>query len=117
VLALQGALGAGKTVLARSIGRALGVQGVITSPTYTIVAEYDGNVPFNHVDLYRVESENEYELLGLDELMDTDSVTVIEWPERAGDALPERTIVIHIAILGDGRRAITLPDAILEPTL
>jgi tRNA threonylcarbamoyladenosine biosynthesis protein TsaE len=114
VIALSGSLGAGKTVLAKAIGRALGVTDVITSPTYTIVAEYEGSLPFFHVDLYRITSETEYELLGLDELFDGRGVTVVEWPERAGASLPARTQTIEIEISGDGERCFALPDSLLE---
>ena len=114
ILALRGPLGAGKTVFTKALGRSLGVRDVITSPTYTIVSEYVGDLPFHHIDLYRIEGPREYDLLGLEDLFCDGGVVVIEWPERAGDSLPEEALMVEIAIVDDGAREITLPDSLLD---
>jgi tRNA threonylcarbamoyladenosine biosynthesis protein TsaE len=111
-VALHAPLGAGKTVFAKGIARALGVPDVITSPTYTIVSEYEGRLRLVHVDLYRIDGTDEFEQLAVDELAGEHSVVVIEWPERAGDALPSDTLVVTMTIRQDGSRTVALPEHI-----
>ena len=105
VVHLQGDLGAGKSTLARAWLRALGVQGAIRSPTYTLVERYplaDGDEAL-HLDLYRIGDGAELEFLGLD---DADAALwLVEWPERGGDALPPPDLRIALVIEGAGRRA------------
>jgi tRNA threonylcarbamoyladenosine biosynthesis protein TsaE len=113
ILGLRGALGAGKTVMAKAIGRALGVSDEITSPTYTIVSEYSGRTPFYHVDLYRIDSAEEFELLALDEFFPREAIVVLEWPEHAGSALPSEAHVVELTIGDDGSRTIAVPDTLL----
>lgn len=104
---LRGPLGAGKTVLAKGIARGLGVEEEIISPTYTIVADYPGRVPFAHVDLYRIEGEAQIAGLGLDELLDGPGVTVVEWGEKLeGTPLGRTAVRVTIALEPDGRRRI-----------
>ena len=110
VIAIRAPLGAGKTVLTKGIARGLGITEVVTSPTYTIVSEYSGVTRLVHVDLYRIDGEDEFEQLAVNELIDQSTVTVIEWPERAGTALPARTVTVGISILSDGRREISIPE-------
>ncbi len=105
VVALDGTLGAGKTTLVKGIAEALGVEEPITSPTFTILSEYSGSLPLHHADLYRIGSSEELELLGFDELLDRDGVTVVEWSAKAR-TLPRGTIHISISIDGEGRRLI-----------
>ncbi len=112
VIALRAPLGAGKTVLAKGIARGLGVTDLVTSPTYTIISEYAGHLRFIHVDLYRIDSEEEYDQLAVNELVDYGTVVVVEWPERAGANLPEGTLTVEISIEPNGDRAVTLPDAL-----
>jgi tRNA threonylcarbamoyladenosine biosynthesis protein TsaE len=111
IILLSGPLGAGKTCFARGIAEALGIRERITSPTYTIVNEYDGPLPFYHIDLYRIPSSAEFELLGIDELLYGRGVSVVEWPERAGDITGGVTITI--AIESDGSRLISGPARLL----
>ena len=88
VVALSGELGSGKSVIARGILRSLGVAGDIPSPSFVIVAAYEGRMPVNHIDLYRVNSADEAAGLGLEELLYSEAVSVIEWADKAEDLLP-----------------------------
>ncbi|MGH8033436.1 MAG: tRNA (adenosine(37)-N6)-threonylcarbamoyltransferase complex ATPase subunit type 1 TsaE [Luteimonas sp.] len=104
VVHLHGDLGAGKSTLARAWLRALGVQGPIRSPTYTLVERY--RVPGGealHLDLYRIGDAGELEFLGLD---DADAALwLVEWPERGRAALPSPDLQVDLAIAGQGRSA------------
>ncbi|WP_411832435.1 tRNA (adenosine(37)-N6)-threonylcarbamoyltransferase complex ATPase subunit type 1 TsaE [Pseudoxanthomonas mexicana] len=108
VVHLRGDLGAGKSTLARALLRALGVQGAIRSPTYTLVERYplaDGEAW--HLDLYRIGDAGELDFLGLDEAEAT--LWLVEWPERGQGALPPADLAIEMAVEGQGRRARLLP--------
>jgi len=89
IVALSGTLGAGKSVIARGILRALGVEGDIPSPSFVLVAQYEGVVPVNHIDLYRLMSPEEALGLGLEDLLGGDSVSVMEWADKIESLLPE----------------------------
>jgi tRNA threonylcarbamoyl adenosine modification protein YjeE len=98
-LTFAGDLGAGKTTLVRAICRGLGVRdmAMVTSPTFALIQQYEaesGSV--THVDLYRLRSAAEIDTLGWDELVDTASVLLVEWPDRAGGALPPDAIAIEL---------------------
>ena len=110
VVALSGELGAGKTVFVQGLVRALGVTAGATSPTFVLVNEYRGRLPVHHVDVYRTESLTELLDLGLEEMMDGDGVTVIEWAERLEPLLPTRAVRVSIVGVGDEPRAITIDD-------
>ena len=101
---LQGELGAGKTTLARGILHGLGYQGSVKSPTYTLVEPYlvDDKRIF-HFDLYRIADPEELEAIGLRDYLDSDSLCLVEWPERAAAFLGEPDLLITIAIEGKGR--------------
>jgi tRNA threonylcarbamoyladenosine biosynthesis protein TsaE len=96
VLALHGQLGAGKTCLVQGIARALGIDGVVNSPTYTIINEYAGSRPLHHIDLYRVSGPREALALGLEEYFERDGITAIEWAERAADVLPPEAVHVFL---------------------
>lgn len=111
VLLLHGDLGAGKTTLAQGIAAALDVPEAMQSPTFTLVAEHQGRLPdgtpvrLNHLDLYRLTSPDELESFGYEQYLDPgDDITLIEWPERAADWLPERYLLAAIAYATPGRR-------------
>jgi tRNA threonylcarbamoyl adenosine modification protein YjeE len=103
-VALEGDLGAGKTSLARSILKSLGVREVVPSPTFTLVQQYEtARLTVRHFDLYRIENAAEIEELGLDEALD-DGAALIEWPERARSWLPPDRL--HICLrFQDGKRS------------
>lgn len=112
VVALSGGLGAGKTTLARGIIAALGHEGEVPSPTFTILETYDGlRVPLVHADFYRLERPQEAEELGLDHYRDG-AALLAEWPEHAGGFADEPgCLAIALEIHGGGRRAIVEPGA------
>ncbi len=106
VVSLTGALGAGKTALVKGMAKGLGIDEEITSPTFTIISIYEGDIPLYHVDLYRIQESNELYDIGLEEIIYGDGITAIEWPEKAVNLLPEHTISITIQIQTDGKREI-----------
>jgi len=110
VIALYGDLGAGKTLFTQGLARALGVTQPVTSPTFTLINEYDlphGGKLF-HVDCYRLQhAVSEAVALGLEELFD-EGIVVIEWADRIESILPEDRIDIHFEHVGEGQRRITV---------
>ena len=85
----------------------------MTSPTYTIVSEYQGRLSLHHIDLYRITGEEEYLQLGLDDLIYADGVSLVEWPERAEGAIGPDTVTIELKINTDGSRTVTGPGELL----
>ncbi len=98
VISLRGSLGAGKTVIAKGIAKALSINEAIVSPTFTLVQEYDGTLNLYHLDIYRLSGEDEFESMGGEEFLYPDGVTLIEWSEKIDSMLPENTIYINIEI-------------------
>ena len=97
VIAMYGELGAGKTAFVRGLARGLEVDGAVTSPTFTIVNEYDGKTPLFHFDMYRLGSSDELFDIGWDDYLARSGVCAVEWSERVSDALPDDTIYVDIA--------------------
>lgn len=108
VIALYGDLGAGKTVFTKGIAHGLGIEEDITSPTFSLMESYEGDKPLYHFDLYRIEDQREFDHLRFEEYWEGDGVSVIEWPEKAGDTLPEHRINVYIAYIDENRREITV---------
>lgn len=110
VLALHGDLGSGKTCFVQGLARALGIERMVTSPTFTIVNEYRAATrPLYHIDLYRLEPGKDLDMLGLDEYLEGPGITVIEWAERAAGWLPPHTHHIRFDVLpGEDRRRIVI---------
>ena len=108
VVHLVGDLGAGKSTLARALLRALGVQGTIRSPTYTLVERYpvDGGEAL-HLDLYRIGDPGELDFLGLD--ASEACLWLVEWPDRGAGSLPPVDLRIELSIDGEGRAAVLTP--------
>lgn len=105
-LALHGDLGSGKTTLTRGMLRALGYQGRVKSPTYTLVELYElPKLDFYHFDFYRFADPHEILDAGLREAFNSRSVCVVEWPERAGSFLPQPDVNVALSVLGTGREA------------
>ncbi|MBO5776211.1 MAG: tRNA (adenosine(37)-N6)-threonylcarbamoyltransferase complex ATPase subunit type 1 TsaE [Clostridia bacterium] len=98
VILLNGNLGAGKTTFTKGLALALGVQKTVVSPTFTIIKEYKGDkLHLYHIDMYRLEDDDELEELGVDELFRDDSVVVIEW--NRATVLPKKVIKIDIEVI------------------
>jgi tRNA threonylcarbamoyl adenosine modification protein YjeE len=101
-VALWGDLGAGKTTLARAILQALGVTEAVPSPTFTLVQSYDTLPPVAHFDLYRLKHAREMQELGFEDAL-ADGAVLVEWPERAPEALPPEALHVRLG-LQDGAR-------------
>ena len=112
VVAMYGTLGAGKTVIARGFAKGLGITEAVSSPTYTIVQEYD--IPntdqrFYHLDLYRIADEHAALGFGVDEfLCDDEAWTLLEWPVRIEKILPPEVITLEIEKIDENNRSIKL---------
>ncbi|WP_416325466.1 tRNA (adenosine(37)-N6)-threonylcarbamoyltransferase complex ATPase subunit type 1 TsaE [[Eubacterium] hominis] len=102
LLTLTGDLGAGKTTLTKSIGKAIGIKKVINSPTFTILKTYHGDMPFYHIDAYRLEGITQD--LGFEEVFDADGVCVVEWPHFIENQLPKERLEIEILRSGEDER-------------
>ena len=118
LILLHGDLGAGKTTLAKGIAAALGVGDVVSSPSFSLVNEYDTGPlatvsRLYHLDLYRLQGEDELASIGFDDLVaSAEGVILVEWPERAATALPERFLLVEIETVGsDSRRLRIVPSA------
>ena len=95
VIALSGELGAGKTTLAQAICTGYGVREPVTSPTYAIIHEYSApRSPVFHIDLYRLERVEDLEQIGWSDIVASNALIIVEWPERAGDMLPSNHLPI-----------------------
>lgn len=108
VIALQGDLGAGKTNFVQGLARGLGIREDVNSPTFILANEYPGGrLPLYHVDAYRLENADEARGFGLDDYLNGNGVTVVEWAERVRDALPQDTLWIEFEYLGENERRLT----------
>jgi tRNA threonylcarbamoyladenosine biosynthesis protein TsaE len=109
VVLVRGELGAGKTTLIRGAARALGVEGPVTSPTFTIGQRYEGQIPVSHLDLYRLGETGlaTEEPALLDDYLTPDTVAFIEWPDAAEPGLDRVALSIEISHAGEDRRRIT----------
>ena len=96
VVAYRGDLGAGKTAFTRGLARGLGCRGRVTSPTFTIVNEYEGPLPLFHFDLYRLGGEEELWDIGWEDYLARGGVCAVEWSEIAPGALPENTVYVTL---------------------
>ena len=115
VLCLYGDLGAGKTAFVQGIAKGLGIDEPITSPTFTIVNEYEGRLPLYHFDVYRIADSDEMYEVGFDEYVYGEGVSVIEWPQLIADILPDRRYDIEIKKdleKGENHREITVRECV-----
>ncbi len=104
VIYLHGDLGAGKTTLTRALIQALGHAGRVKSPTYGLLEHYDiPGISVLHLDLYRIGDPGELEFLGIEDLIDRNTLLLVEWPERGGDQLPAADLTIHFEHAGEAR--------------
>jgi len=108
VVALHGGLGAGKTAFVRGLAVGLGVSESVSSPTFTIVNEYPGNIPLFHFDMYRLNTENELFDIGWDDYLERGGVCAVEWSEKVPSAFPPDAVMVKIEILGENKRSIDI---------
>jgi tRNA threonylcarbamoyladenosine biosynthesis protein TsaE len=108
VVALIGELGSGKTLFSQGLACGLGVPKTfyITSPTFAIINEYPGRVPFYHLDLYRVSDRAEFPELGLKEILYGEGAVAIEWAERLGEDLPAERLEVHLTFSDETSRSL-----------
>ncbi len=110
IIAMQGTLAAGKTTITKGIAQALGITETITSPTFCLISEYQGNMPLYHMDVYRLEGTEDFINLGTDDMLYGDGVSIIEWSEKIMDELPSSTIILKITPQDDGKRLIEIDN-------
>ena len=106
VICLNGDLGAGKTTLTKSIGKGMGIDDYITSPTFAIINEYYGDINLYHFDTYRLETDEDVFYLGFDEYFYGNGVCIIEWADKIKNALPEDYLELNITRRGELEREI-----------
>jgi tRNA threonylcarbamoyladenosine biosynthesis protein TsaE len=115
VIALRGGLGAGKTCLVKGIARGLGIDETITSPSYTIVSEYQASLngqtlPLYHIDAYRLNGDEDFENTGAAEYLSGKGIAIVEWSERIPRSIPADAISITIEITGPQSRILRIQD-------
>lgn len=108
VISLRGSLGSGKTVLAKGLASALEIAEPITSPTFTLIQEYQGTLPLYHMDLYRLSGSDEFEMIGAEEMLFSGGVCLVEWSEKIEEMLPDTTIYVDITIMPNQDRKIDI---------
>lgn len=106
VICLDGELGSGKTIFAKGIANALGIEETITSPTFTIIKEYQGELPLYHMDVYRLDGD--IDGVGIEDYFNKGGVVVIEWANTIKDILPEERLDIKFKVIDENKRSITL---------
>ena len=109
-MALVGELGTGKTQFIKGLAAGVGVgrPTYISSPSFTLINEYPGRVPFYHLDLYRLEQEKEAEELGLEDYFQSGGITAIEWADRIPSLLPKEMFLIYFAYTGTNTRTLEI---------
>lgn len=110
VIAMQGTLAAGKTTITKGIAKALDISDTITSPTFCLISEYSGKMPLYHMDVYRLDGEEEFVNLGTDDMIYGDGVSIIEWSEKIMGQLPKKTIILKLTPQDDGSRIIEIDN-------
>ena len=111
VIGLEGDLGAGKTQLVKGIARGLGITDPVTSPTFTLVCEYEGKLPLHHLDFYRLENDEQILAAGLEPYFTPEGITVIEWINRWTGPRPAHYRHVHITQTGETERRIEHEDS------
>ncbi|ACA60507.1 tRNA (adenosine(37)-N6)-threonylcarbamoyltransferase complex ATPase subunit type 1 TsaE [Candidatus Desulforudis audaxviator] len=107
LICIYGPLGAGKTALAQGVARGLGVTEAVVSPTFILIREYRGRVPFYHFDAYRLHGPADLNLLGAEEYLAGDGVVLVEWADRVDPALPAERLDIVLDYGGENKRRLS----------
>ncbi len=111
VIAMSGTLAAGKTTITKGIAESLGVKDNVTSPTFCLISEYEGEkMPLYHMDVYRLDGEEDFLNLGVEEFLYGNGVCIIEWSEKVKNALPKKTIYMNITPNQDSSRTINIEN-------
>lgn len=110
IIAMEGTLAAGKTTITKGIAQGLDIAEDITSPTFTIVSEYDGRLHLYHIDAYRLENGEDFLNLGAEEMLYADGVCIIEWSENVKEEIPSSAIKIALTPQNDGSRIIKIDN-------
>ena len=106
VICLNGELGSGKTIFTKGFAQALGINETITSPTFTIIKEYEGELPLYHMDVYRLDEANDD--IGIEEYFEKGGVCIIEWAANIKDILPKNRLEIKIKVIDENKRSIMI---------
>ena len=106
IICLNGELGSGKTMFTKGFAQALGINETITSPTFTIIKEYDGELPLYHMDVYRLDEESDD--IGIEEYFEKGGVCIIEWAANIKDILPKNRLDIKIKVVDENKRTLTI---------
>lgn len=106
IICLNGELGSGKTMFVKGIANALGITDTITSPTFNIIKEYEGELPLYHLDVYRLDGKTDG--VGIEEYYNKGGVVVIEWADSISDILPEERLDIKIKVVGENKRILVI---------
>ena len=106
IICLNGELGSGKTVFTKGIANALGITDTITSPTFSIIKEYEGELPLYHMDVYRLDGNTEG--VGIEEYFTKGGVVVIEWADTIKDILPSERLDIKFKVVGEDTRVLVI---------
>lgn len=107
---MQGTLAAGKTTITKGIAKALKIEEDITSPTFTLISEYEGSMPLYHMDVYRLDSTEDFINLGTEDLIYGKGISIIEWSEKVMEVLPKNTIILKLEAQSDNSRIITISN-------
>lgn len=111
VVCLEGDLGAGKTHFVKGIASFFDVEAEkVSSPTFTLINEYEGKIPIYHFDCYRLKTEEEALEIGIEEYLYGDGISIIEWPSKIKGLIPENAVQIEIHHQGDSKRSIKILD-------
>ena len=106
VICLNGELGSGKTIFTKGFANALGITETVTSPTFNIIKEYDGELPLYHMDVYRLDGNTEG--VGIEDYFTKGGVVIIEWANTIKDILPENRLDIKFKIAGESTRVLVV---------
>lgn len=106
IICLDGDLGSGKTVFAKGIANALGVKEIVTSPTFTKIKEYEGELPLYHMDVYKLNGADDS--IGIEDYFTKGGVVVIEWSENIKEILPKEYLHIKFKVVGENKRILVI---------